>query len=80
VRLLAQQRNNFIWQPFVITTNHYTEFFKLNLDLDIIYLEHQYILRSFTQFEARIFEQALISYYQPNLNGTKIVAALRFHL
>ena len=35
--------------------------------------EHQYILRSFTQFETRIYEQALISYYLPKLNGGKIV-------
>lgn len=65
---------NFIWLPFVITTNHYTEFFKINLDIiSPVRGEHQYILRSFTQFKARIYEQALISHYQPKLNGGKIV-------
>ena len=62
---------NFFFKPIIITTNHFTEFFKTNLD--IISVEHQYILRSFTQFEARIYEQALISYYHPNLNNSNIV-------
>jgi len=30
--------------------------------------EESYILRSFTQFEARIYEQALLTYYRPLLN------------
>jgi hypothetical protein len=30
-------------------------------------LDSLYILRSFTQFEARVYEQALLSHYNPNL-------------
>lgn len=32
-------------------------------------LDSLYILRSFTQFEARVFEQALLTHYKPRLNS-----------
>jgi hypothetical protein len=35
--------------------------------------EFKYILKSFTEFKCAIYEQSLISYYQPNLNTSNII-------
>jgi hypothetical protein len=63
--------DQFIWNPIIIFPNHYLEYFKHNLEN--LSLKYKYILQSFTQFESRIYEQALISHYHPKLNGSLIV-------
>lgn len=59
--------SNFTWSLLVNTTNYMFEY--ANSVSISITDEEAYILRSFTQFEARIFEQALLSYHFPLLNG-----------
>jgi hypothetical protein len=66
--------NNFTWSPIIISTNHITSFFKKNsLNLSRMAMltdQENYILRSFTQFEARIYEQSLIKEILPSLNNS----------
>jgi hypothetical protein len=64
--------SSFNWGLIKQTSNHLLEFKKLypNYFLDINSLE---ILTAFTQFEVRIYEQALLNYYRPNLNKESIV-------
>jgi len=58
---------NFTWSLLVNTTNYMLEYTNsVSISLTD---EEAYILRSFTQFEARIFEQALLTYHFPLLNG-----------
>lgn len=74
--------NNFIWKPggspprrggpILITNNHIHKFTSLNPGLETN-LNVLFILRAFTQFEARIFEQGLITQFSPNLNGSSVV-------
>jgi hypothetical protein len=62
--------SNFSWTPIYISTNHITSFIKNNFSLNSNNLklfnqrltdQEIYILRSFTQFEARIYEQSFIT-------------------
>nr|UEK25968.1 hypothetical protein [Mutinus fleischeri] len=66
---------HFTWSPIVTSTNHINTFFenKLTLKKNFSYkaiLQEIYILRSFTQFEARIYEQSLIKEILPSLNNS----------
>jgi len=63
--------DQFIWNPIIIFPNHYLEYLKHNSET--LSLKYKYILQFFTQFESRIYEQALISHYHPKLNGNQIV-------
>ena len=62
----------FVWKPLIITTNYINSFVKQNpgyeLDLDSLF-----ILRAFTQFEARVYEQTLLTKYRPKLNSSYTV-------
>lgn len=62
----------FTWKPVLITTNHMIKVLQQNPGLELG-LNSLYILRSFTQFEARIYEQALLTHYSPRLNSGLIV-------
>jgi hypothetical protein len=76
---------NFSWTPIYISTNHITAFLKTknkeSLNANYLKLLNQemlsdqeiYILRSFTQFEARIYEQSIITIIKPVLNSTLVV-------
>lgn len=66
VRELGWER--FIWKPIFITTNHISNYLQQNPESELG-LDSLFILRSFTQFEARIYEQALLTYYKPKLNS-----------
>lgn len=71
--------------PIYISTNHITAFLKTknkeSLNANYLKLLNQemlsdqeiYILRSFTQFEARIYEQSIITTLKPVLNSTLVV-------
>lgn len=75
--------SNFTWTPIYISTNHINTFIKKNQSLkakDLNLLNPEmltdpeiYILRSFTQFEARIYEQSLITHIKPVLNNALFV-------
>lgn len=56
------------WKPIVNVPNYYLEFIKEHLDYTNDYPVFR-VLQTFTQYEARIFEQAIQSYLQPKLNG-----------
>lgn len=67
-------KNNGGWgqmegQPILITPNHLLEFLKKNPGYKLS-LNDIYILRSLTQFEIRVIEQALISHFSPKLNSS----------
>lgn len=65
--------STFNWGIILQTPNHLLEFKKLypNFFLDINSLE---LLTAFTQFEVRIYEQVLLSFYKPSLNkGDSVV-------
>ena len=64
--------HHFIWKPLIITTNHIDNFIKQNIGTELD-LDSLFILRSFTQFEARIYEQALLTHYIPKLNSSYTV-------
>ena len=64
--------HHFIWKPLIITTNHINNFIKQNIGIELD-LDSLFILRSFTQFEARIYEQALLTHYIPKLNSSYTV-------
>jgi hypothetical protein len=66
VRELGWKR--FIWKPILITTNHISKYLQQNPESELG-LDSLFILRSFTQFEARIYEQALLTHYRPKLNS-----------
>lgn len=53
---------------FLITPNYISEILQENPKLELS-LDSLFILRCFTQFTARIYEQALLSHYKPRLNG-----------
>jgi hypothetical protein len=63
---------NFIWRPLLITNNYINNFTKQHLEHELS-LESLFILRSFTQFEARFFEQILLTQFRPKLNSTYTV-------
>lgn len=59
--------DRFIWKPFFITDNHMIKFLENNPGVELGY-NSLYILRSFTQFEARSIEQAFLTKLRPMLN------------
>lgn len=63
---------SFIWKPVIITTNHINNFIKQNPGRELG-LASLFILRAFTQFEARVYEQALLTHYRPKLNSSYTV-------
>jgi cytochrome c oxidase subunit 2 len=68
---------NFTWSQLVSTTNYMFEYTKsVSISLTD---EQAYILRSFTQFEARIFEQALLSYHFPLQGHTIVFPFMAWH-
>lgn len=64
--------HNFIWRPLLITNNYVNNFIKQNPEHELS-LESLFILRSFTQFEARFFEQVLLTHFRPKLNSSYTV-------
>ena len=69
---------SFIWQPLLKTPNH-TLLFIASIPEYRLDANKLFMLRSLTQFEARVFEQAILSYYNPDLNSTKDACELRFY-
>lgn len=61
--------HNFIWRPLIITNNYINDFSKQNPEHELS-LESLFILRSFTQFEARLYEQFLLTHFRPRLNSS----------
>lgn len=73
-KLYTYVKNNGGWgkmegQPILITPNHLLEFLKKNPSYKLS-LNGIYMLRSLTQFEIRVIEQALISHFSPILNSS----------
>ena len=64
--------HTFIWKPLVITNNYINNFTKQNPEHELC-LESLFILRSFTQFEVRFYEQLLLTHFRPPLNSSYIV-------
>lgn len=62
----------FIWKPLIITTNHINNFIQQNPEYELD-LESLFILRAFTQFEARVYEQVILTHYRPKLNSSYTV-------
>lgn len=54
--------------PLINTTNYYLDFIQDHLAYTNDYKVFR-VLQTFTQYQARIFEQAIQSYIQPKLNG-----------
>ena len=52
----------FIWKPLILTTNHINNFVSHNPGYELD-LESLFILRAFTQFEVRVYEQALLTHF-----------------
>jgi hypothetical protein len=59
--------HNFIWRPLIITNNYINNFTKQNPEHELS-LESLFILRSFTQFEGRLYEQFFLTQFRPKLN------------
>lgn len=67
-------RSNFWWFPIYSQPNLINQFTSLYPNVTINPHPHTLpILRSFTLYQIRIIEQALISFYHPNLNTQKYV-------
>lgn len=64
--------HNFIWRPLIITNNYINNFTNINPEHELS-LESLFILRSFTQFEARLYEQLLLTHFRPKLNSSYTV-------
>jgi len=64
--------HNFIWRPLIISNNYINNFTKQNIEHELS-LESLFILRSFTQFEARLYEQILLTQFRPKLNSSYTV-------
>lgn len=64
--------HTFIWRPLIITNNYINNFTKQNPEHELS-LESLFILRSFTQFEARLYEQFFLSHFRPKLNSSYTV-------
>nr|YP_009072388.1 truncated GIY-YIG endonuclease [Sclerotinia borealis]AHX83030.1 truncated GIY-YIG endonuclease [Sclerotinia borealis] len=64
--------HNFIWRPLIVTSNYINNFIKQNPEHELS-LESLFILRSLTQFEARLFEQVLLTQFRPKLNSNYTV-------
>lgn len=56
------------WKPLVNVSNYHLGFIKDNLEYTGDYTVFR-VLQTFTQYEARIYEQAIQSLIQPKLNG-----------
>lgn len=63
---------NFLWFPIYSQPNLIIQFTNLYPNVTIN-SKIELILSSFTLYQIRIIEQALISYYHPNLNTQKLV-------
>ena len=61
--------HNFIWKPLIITNNYINNFIKPNPEHELS-LESLFILRSISQFEARLHEQFLLAEFRPKLNSS----------
>lgn len=59
---------NMVWKPIINTPNYYLDFVKRNLEYTSDYRIFR-VLQTFTQYQARIYEQAIQSYLIPKLNG-----------
>lgn len=57
-----------LWEPTVLTPNYYLDFIKDNLNYASDYKVFR-VLQTYTQYEARIYEQALQAFCKPELNG-----------
>jgi hypothetical protein len=64
--------SSFNWFIIKSTPNHIFNFVQINPSVTLDHNEFR-ILLYFTQFEARIYEQALLSYYSPSLNSSTSV-------
>lgn len=64
--------HNFIWSPLLITNNYINNFTKENPEHELS-LESLFILRSLTQFEARLYEQVFFTQFRPKLNSSYTV-------
>lgn len=60
--------NNFLWDQTVSTTNYFQKFIQNNLEYTNDYKVFR-VLQTFTQYEVRIYEQALKKFVEPQLNG-----------
>lgn len=60
--------HNFLWRPLIITDNYVNNFTKQNPEYELS-LESLFILRSFTEFEVRFYEQFLLTQFRPKLNS-----------
>jgi len=70
VREFGWQR--FTWKPILITNNHMINYLEKNPGVELGQ-NSLYILRSFTQFESRVIEQAFFSQLRHRLNGVHTV-------
>jgi hypothetical protein len=61
--------DKFLWEPTVLSPNYYLDFIKDNLNLASDYKVFR-VLQTYTQYEARIYEQALQAFIKPELNGS----------
>ena len=64
--------HNFIWKPLIITNNYINNFIKQNPEHELS-LESLFILRSISQFEARLHEQFLLAEFRPKLNSSNTI-------
>lgn len=60
--------NNFLWGQTVSSTNYFQKFILNNLEYTNDYKVFR-VLQTFTQYELRIYEQALKKFVKPKLNG-----------
>lgn len=73
-RLLYKEVNqlggfqHFLWEPTVHTPNYLVDFLRDHLEYTQDYKVFR-VLQTFTQYEARIYEQALQAHCSPKLNG-----------
>ncbi|GAA5135333.1 hypothetical protein GCM10023339_73170 [Alloalcanivorax gelatiniphagus] len=56
----------------ILTDNLINSFIKLNPEIELS-LDSLFILRSFTLFEARVYEQIFLTQLMPKLNGSYTV-------
>lgn len=63
---------NMAWGSILTSPNHIIQFLNQNPNYRLN-LHKIYMLRSLTQFEVRVHEQAILSYLKPNLNSSNFV-------
>lgn len=66
--ILDYSPNSLKWTSLVETPNYVSEFYKANPNFSAQDLRISKIIRTFTQYEARSYEQAILHAIQPNLN------------